>query len=73
MTVKKSGKKCEGCGGQNLKSHPTTWPVAMGEKKLAIAKVWVRECLDCNAIEPTKAGNEKIARGMIAFMELMLR
>lgn len=73
MSVKKLGRKCEDCGGQNLKSHPVTWPVDMGEKKLSIAKVWVRECLDCNSMEPTKAGNEKIARGMIAFIELMLR
>ena len=29
---KKSNKLCESCGGQNLKSHPTTWPVDMGEK-----------------------------------------
>ena len=71
--TKKLGKLCENCGGQNLKSHPTNWPVDMGEKKLTIGRVWVRECLDCNAMEPTKAGHEKIARGMIAFMELMLR
>ena len=71
--TKKSKKPCESCGGQNIKSHPTTWPVDMGEKKLTIGRVWVRECLDCNAIEPAKAGNEKIARGMMAFMDLMLR
>jgi hypothetical protein len=71
--TKKSKKTCESCGGLNIKSHPTTWPVDLGEKKLTIGRVWVRECLDCNAIESTKAGNEKIARGMIAFMELMLR
>ena len=71
--TKKSGKLCACCGGQNLKPHPTNWPVDMGEKKPTIGRVWVRECLDCNAMEPTKAGHEKIARGMIAFMELMLR
>lgn len=71
--TKKSDKTCESCGGQNIKSHPTTWPVDLGEKKLSIERVWVMECLDCNAIEPTKAGHEKIARNMIAFMELMRR
>ena len=71
--AKKSGKSCESCGGQNLKSHLTIWPVDLGEKKLTIGRVWVRECLDCNVIEPTKAGQEKIARGMMAFMELMIR
>ena len=69
----KLGKSCESCGGQNLKSHPTTWPVDMGEKKLTIGRMWVMECLDCNAMQPTKAEHEKIARGMMAFMELMLQ
>ena len=45
----------------------------MGEKQLAVQRVWVRECLDCNAMKPTKAGQEKIARGMSAFMMLMFR
>jgi len=71
--TKKSDKTCEQCGSQNHKSHPTTYPVNMGEKQLNIAKVWVRECLECNAMKPTKTGQEKINRGMIAFMSLMLR
>ncbi len=71
--TKKSEKICDECGGKNFKSHPTTWPLDMGEKKLSIAKVWVRECLACNSMEPTEKGKEKIARGMMAFMDLMLR
>jgi len=71
--TKKSDKTCEGCGSQNLKSHPTTYPVNMGEKQLNIERVWVRECLDCNIMKPTKAGQEKIDRGLGAFMTLMLR
>ncbi len=71
--VKKSEKLCEHCGGKNLKSHQTTYPLIMGEKQLNIARVWVSECLDCNTMKPTKAGQEKINRGMSAFMNLMLR
>ena len=71
--AKKSEKLCEHCGGGNLKSHPTTYPVVMGEKQLNIGRVWVRECLDCNTMKPTNAGQQKINRGMLAFMELMLR
>ncbi len=71
--TKKSEKICEHCGGQNMKSHPTTYPVTIGEKQLAIQRVWVRECLDCNTMKPTKAGQEKINRGMSAFMMLMFR
>lgn len=71
--TKKTEKICVQCGGEHLKSHSTTWPIDLGEKKLSIGRVWVRECLDCHNMEPTKAGNEKIARGMIAFIELMHR
>lgn len=71
--TKKTTKLCENCGGQNIKSHPTNWPVDMGEKKLTIGRVWVRECMDCNAMKPTNAGQEKIERNMVAFMTLMFR
>jgi hypothetical protein len=69
----KKPEKCEHCGGENLKSHPTTYPVVMGEKQVNIGRVWVRQCLDCNTMKPTKAGQQKINRNMLAFMELMLR
>ena len=45
----------------------------IGERKIVVGRVSVRECLDCNHKEPTKAGKEKIARAMMAFMGLMLR
>ena len=70
--TKKTSKSCDNCGGQNIKTHPTTYPVNMGEKQLNIGRVWARECLNCNAITPTKAGQEKIERGMSAFMSLMM-
>ena len=70
--TKKTSKSCDNCGGQNIKTHPTTYPVNMGEKQLNIGRVWARECMDCNAITPIKAGQEKIERGMSAFMSLMM-
>lgn len=70
--TKKPSKSCDNCGGQNIKTHPTIYPVKMGEKQLNIARVWARECMACNAITPTKAGLEKIDRGMAAFMSLMM-
>ena len=70
---KKSDKSCEHCGGQNIKSHSTTYPVILGEKQLNIGRVWVKECLDCNSMKPTKAGQEKIDRNTLVFMQLMCR
>ena len=71
--IKKLEKIYEKCSGKNLKSDLTNYPVEIGEKTMVIGRVSVRECLDCNHKEPTKAGKEKIARGMMAFMGLMLR
>jgi hypothetical protein len=71
--TKKSDKSCEHCGGQNLKSHPTNYPVTIGEKQLMIGRVWVKECLDCKVMKPTKAGQEKIDRNVAVFMSLMFR
>ena len=69
--TKKSGKLCEACGGQNTKIHLTTYPVKMGEKQINVGRVSARECMDCYAIKPTKAGQEKIERCMMTFMSLL--
>jgi translation initiation factor 2 beta subunit (eIF-2beta)/eIF-5 len=71
--AKNSLASCERCGGQNSKSHSTTYPLTIGEKQLNIERVWVKECLDCNTMKPTKAGQEKIDRSVAAFMMLMFR
>ena len=69
--TKKTKHSCEKCGGQNIKTHQTTYPLKMGEKQLNIGRVSVRECMDCHTMSPTKAGQEKIARGSLMFMSLM--
>lgn len=69
--AKKSDKSCEHCGGKNIKSHPTNYPITMDEKQLIIERVWVRECLDCKTMRPTKIGQKKIDRSIGAFMTLM--
>ena len=71
--TKKTGKTCEKCGSQNLKTHLVTYPVKMETKQIDVGRVSVKECLDCNNMIPTKAGNEKIERCMmnVAFMSLL--
>ncbi len=68
--TKKSGKSCEKCGSQNLKACRTTYPLQMGEKQINVGRVSVQQCLDCDALMPTKAGLEKIER--CSMMTLML-
>ena len=68
----KSKKTCESCGG-NIKTHMATFPVKLGPKQLNVGRVSVRECMDCHAMKPTKAGQEKIARCTMSFMMLLDR
>lgn len=70
MKAKKPVKSCEKCGGQNLKTHLATVPMNVGIKQLNVERVSVKECMDCNALMPTKAGQEKIDRCMMSFMLL---
>lgn len=70
-TIKKSKKLCEQCGSQNIKACRITYPVHIGKKQLNIERVSVKECMDCHAIKPTIAGEEKIARGTWMFMSLL--
>lgn len=69
-STKKPGKTCDECGSQNLKTHLTTYPVKVGTKQLNVGRVSVKECMDCNTLTPTKAGQEKIARCTMSFMSL---
>jgi len=48
----KSNRVCEQCNSNNIKTYQTTYPVKLGEKQLNIARVYVRECLDCHHIQP---------------------
>lgn len=70
---KKSKNLCANCGGQNLKTHLATYPVKIGPKQLNVGRVSVRECLGCNTMSPTKAGQEKIERCTMSFMSLLFR
>ena len=70
-TNKKSEKICEQCGGKNLEARRTTYPIKMETKQLNIERVSVRECMDCHALMPTKAGQEKITRCMMNFMMIL--
>lgn len=70
MATKKLVRTCEKCGSKNLKTHLTTYPVKTGAKQLNVGRVSVRECMDCNTLTPTKAGQEKIARCTMGFMSL---
>jgi len=70
-TIKKSQKLCGACGGKNTKTYLTTFPVTIREKQLNIGRVSVRECLDCGALKPTRAGQEKIERNVVVFMSLL--
>ena len=72
-TIKKCGKLCETCGGENTKTHLTTYPIKIGEKQINIGRVSVRECMNCHAMTPTKSGKEKIGRCMITFMSFLWR
>ncbi len=71
-TIKKSGKNCEKCGGKNIKTHLTTYPLKLENKQINVERVSVKECMDCRTLKPTKAGENKIERCMMtmAFMTL---
>jgi YgiT-type zinc finger domain-containing protein len=69
-TTIKSVKLCEACGGENTKTHLTTYPIEIGEKQINVGRVSMRECMDCHAMTPTKSGKEKIGRCMITFMSV---
>jgi hypothetical protein len=71
-TTKKSQKVCEACGGKNTKTYLTTYPIKMGERQVNVGRVSVRECIDCHAIKPTDAGQEKIGRCMMTCMSLFM-
>ncbi len=68
--TKQHRKSCEKCGSDNLKSHLTTYPIKLGAKQLDVGRVSVNECLDCQTLKPTKAGQEKIERCLVTFMSL---
>lgn len=68
--MKSAKKSCEKCGSQNLKTHLTTYPMKLGAKQINVGRVSVKECLECHALMPTKAGKEKIARCTMAVMSL---
>lgn len=72
-TNKKGDRTCEQCGGKNLEARRTTYPVKMEEKQLNVERVSVRECMDCHALMPTKAGQEKITRCMMGVMMMLHR
>jgi YgiT-type zinc finger domain-containing protein len=74
MIGNKSKKKtCEHCGSQNLKCKQTKYPVKFDEKTIEVQRVSVRECLDCHAMKPTQAGEEKISRCLMTFMSMFDR
>jgi len=68
--MKTLGKHCEKCGSKNLKAHLATYPMKIGPKQLNVERVSVKECMDCHTLKPTKTGQEKIERCMIAFMQM---
>jgi len=71
-TIKKTGKSCEKCGNQNLKTHLATYPIKVGSKQINVERVSVRECMDCHMLVPTKAGQAKVDRcSMMTFMLLL--
>ncbi|HBG35391.1 MAG TPA: hypothetical protein DER04_00165 [Holosporales bacterium] len=70
-TTNKTKKSCEQCGSQNLKACRVPYPVRIKNQHLNIQRVSVRECLDCHIFMPTKSGNEKIARSIMAFMDIL--
>ena len=71
-TTKKFEKPCEKCGGKNIKTHLTTYPLKLDNKQINIERVSVKECMDCHKLNPTKVGQKKIERCMMtmAFMTL---
>lgn len=68
---KQPKKTCDVCGSQNLKARQKPYPVKLGDKTVEVQRVSVRECMDCFAIKPTQAGQEKIARCMMTFISLL--
>jgi hypothetical protein len=71
-TKKKPSKLCVKCSSPNLKTYLTTYPVKAGDKQLNVARVTIKECMDCHHLSPTKAGKEKIERAQMTFMTLFL-
>lgn len=68
---KQPKKTCGVCGSHNLKTRQKPYPVELGEKTVEVQRVSVKECMDCHAIKPTRAGQEKIARCTMTFMSLL--
>lgn len=66
----KKKRSCEQCGSQNLKVTRATWPVNIPGKQINVQNVSVRQCQDCQATMPTEAGQEKIARSMLAMFSM---
>lgn len=72
-STSKSKQMCKNCGSYNLKARITTYPIKIKMKQLNVGRVSVKQCLDCDTLMPTKAGKEKIERGLMAYMSLMIR
>jgi YgiT-type zinc finger domain-containing protein len=70
-TNKKTGNSCEECGGLNIKTHLTTYPLKIDKKQINVDRVSVRECMDCHLLMPTKAGLDKLGRCMMTFMSFL--
>jgi hypothetical protein len=70
-TNTKPGKSCKECGGKNVKTHLTTYPLKIDKKQINVGRVSVRECMDCHVLIPTKAGLEKLGRCMMTFMSIL--
>jgi len=58
----KTKPSCEKCASQNLKSRVTTYPLQLGERRVDVGRVAVKECLDCHHLMPTLAGKQKLDR-----------
>lgn len=71
--MKATKKSCDECGSNNVKTCLRVYPVKIETKQLNVNRTSVKECLDCSAMMPTKAGKEKIERAIMNFMTLMMR
>lgn len=71
--MKATKKSCDECGSNNLKTCLRVYPVKIEAKQINVNRTSVKECLDCYAMTPTKAGKEKIEQAIMNFITLMMR
>ena len=67
----KKKKICENCGSSEFKIIITTYPLEYFGKTIMVNRVAVKKCLNCQTMEPTQKGKEKLARCLSAYYDIL--